>query len=363
MAKKKGSKRKTTPPSPVSTLPPIARRTVPGARARRTKRSEGSDATTELENQQGRSCDDIRVLPTSTSVIFARAEVAVHELMSQLKQDPRVHFVDVGYKISGNTRQWELAVRVHVFEKSDKDPIPRTACNGSIRTDVIRSKFESAATSGDGISSDQGGNGTLSMVVKVPGGRPIDRLKYLTCAHVITPSAPIPFTNVKKLPAGANLGQLVDISSNRFALTAEIDAAIFDSNQAIVGGSFDNYPAIYQPTSIGEVTQACVAQELRVYKLGNATGGRSGLIDCRGAIYQDIRLDTGISTKDHFLVRSLPNMPPFAATGDSGSAVVSERGQLLGIVRGVTTVDSDGPRTVVTPISRIIARMGFEVVV
>lgn len=307
----------------------------------------------------------IRVMDPSPDVLFARAHYAFQELLPQIKRDRRVKFVDVGYKFTGGDLQPDIAVRIHVYEKSDTNPIPSSCCHGRVRTDVIRSRFVNAVSeidSGDGIVS-AGGSGTLSMGVKMPGTNEENQWMLMTCAHVVsngTPSLDTPVLN-----SGGNdfVGLLTDIGPDYFEQSDDLDVAIFVSSNSIPAserGRFDHLQV--RPRTIADPTTDDVARRVRVFKYGGATQNTVGVIDSGMPLFRDIPLEGSVLAKDHFLVDSLTAGQPFATRGDSGAAVVTEDGRLIGIVRGVATTGADSMRAVITPMSRIAGRFGFTIV-
>ena len=365
MAKKKAANvsKRGSPPSKRPAPRVGTRGGTPNKKTNRKKRSPESEKTVPYPEQTEGSV--IRVLAPSADVLFARARLALKEILSKVRKDPLSHFVDIGYKFTNGEVQPDIAIRLHVSEKQNADPIPKTCCDGQIRTDVITTGFIVAASeidAGDSLASD-GGAGTLAMGVRMPGGNANTQWMFLTCAHVATTSQAIsPGVHPSfRDSAGDLIGTLFNASSTYFENSSEYDVAIFPSANTIPPserGKFDNYPV--RPRAVADPTAEDVINRTVVYKYGGATGLTTGVIDSNGVLFGDIPLDNGLLATDHFLVRSSAPAP-FAIKGDSGSAVLSADGRLLGMIRAVTQEGAGNARAVVTKMSSIQARFGFDI--
>lgn len=256
---------------------------------------------------------------------------AVEDLLKR----PGVTGVDTGFKIIGGQRTDQIVIRVFVQEKKnvpEAERIPQTI-NG-VPTDVIQcdpkllNGFLNPVQGGLIIEDSNSKHGTGGMVV-FNGLRGVGQPMLLTCHHVVAgidgrlrpgsamfqPNPPNP-----PFPPDRRVG-LVD----RGLFNGVVDAAVVSINWPGISGQ------ILDIGPIKGVNQATL--NMRVRKHGGTTNLTIGTVT---GIDADLLLagPTGVTrfTNQISIAGDPVTSPTFALPGDSGSVVINETGNVIGMV-------------------------------
>jgi len=256
---------------------------------------------------------------------------AVEDLLKR----PGVTGVDTGFKIIGGQRTDQIVIRVFVKEKKnvpEAERIPQTI-NG-IATDIIQSDpqllngFLNPVQGGLIIEDSNNRQGTGGMVV-FNGFRGVGQPMMLTCHHVVADTdghlvrgsvmyQPNPLK--PPFPPERRVG-IVD----RGLFNGVVDAAVVSINWPDISG---------QILDIGPIKGIDHATlNMRVRKHGGATNLTTGTVT---GIDADLLIanPTGITrfTNQITIEGDQVTNPRFALPGDSGSVVVNETGNVVGLV-------------------------------
>ena len=349
-----------------STQPPVATREfTPTPAAPLVVPSESVAPTdsfalfSNLESVRG----DIRLMPVTRQVAMARAKMALRSHLEEFQKLPGFQFADIGYKYVNGQPTESIAVRIHVDQKVDNAvDFPSRLMDGLVVTDVMDGRYVSANLPAGSIilsKGNPGKQGVMGLTVRV---RMNSRkaTAFLTCAHVMSPTIGPTRFEVHNL-AGTLVG-FGTTEAGFYILNEHADAAVFSQ----AGGFISNDPGFATlPPGVGsiagfrEVSDSDI--ESTVYRMNIASGSWvPGVIVSTMA---DPFIGTG-QVFDHLLIRAA-QPGPFALQGDSGSAVVSQDGFVVGIIRAVSDEQAPGfepskHRTVATRISNVQSLLNVE---
>ncbi len=280
--------------------------------------------------------------------------------MEYLRQRPGFQFADVGYKYIQHERTDFIAVRIYVDRKRDDDGIIEKTCyHEFVPTDVIECRFEKAVAqtnAGDKLRSDgNAGFGTLGMGVDYFGTP-----HFLTCAHVVSDQQP-PSTAVNYVTDINNtlVGRSKNSDDGFYRYDGSFDLALLLPSNFVATDELGLFkyplePGLAKPTRISNVGSTDLLRP--VYKIGAKTGLRRGHIDSVDP--GPIPIADSPDALNHIVIVSNSSQQPFAEPGDSGSVVITDNGEIIGMVRAVQIGTRE--RTVVTRMFEIAASFGIN---
>lgn len=288
------------------------------------------------------------------------------KVKNQLKKLPNVTGVGVGYRILRRERTKEICIRVYVRKKvplnelDEQEVIPPEV--EGIRTDVIEGKFH---IQGPPVSSFQSRRnpliGGLSIInTRIPdsagtlGGTVFDNITrkdmilsnwhvlcWIGCEvgdYIIQPGS---------FDGGTNSDVVATLFRSR--LTSRVDAAIAVLtgerflDQQVLG--FRRFEGINDPT-LG----------MSVKKGGRTTGNTTGqIVD----VSADINIEgypTGTRTFTNQLVIETGTNQPFSQRGDSGSLILDNQNQVVGLLFA-----GNGNQTIANKISDVINALDIDI--
>ena len=303
-------------------------------------------------------------MPSDTERIIRIKQAAEAELLGR----PGVVGVDVGLKYVAGERTDEIVIRVHVTQKGEvpaEQRIPETI--DGVRTDVLEGRYEQLSDSKmfrpvvGGISIGptvglQGKTGTLGVIVT---DNATQYRLALTNHHVLFDGRETESLNVSQPSAGdlPPFGLIIG-SSSRSKYNEKVDAALVTLNSPVTRGCWvaDMSPV----TGTGEPELAMTVQ-----KRGRTTEWTYGTIDGVNGTFTQPGSQGTLTMTGQFSIAADPvrTGTVFAAGGDSGSAIVTEGGQVIGLLHG-GSVSGNTTRGWATPISVVLREldvtMGLE---
>lgn len=297
-----------------------------------------------------KTAEYLRMLEKSPEVAYAAARAALEKFRGKLMALPGVLSVDVGMKRQHGQFTRLFAIRVHVDQKRPSEAVPPREqippfCD-NIPTDVLEGRFKQLSAGGvrpgggDMVIDPIGRQGTLGIGVRSRNFG--NRERYLTCAHVISPTNDVTVPTTMRDRAGNVIGVANPNSSaskkDNWDLSPFVDCALITPpNPGFVrvriprGGADD-------PVVMRLPVPADAAQGVQAWKVGAMTMVKTfGKIV---SIHASVPLETGLVTIDQIEVSTAG----FAEEGDSG-AILSVNNEALGIIRAVL-----GSRVIACPL-------------
>ncbi len=290
---------------------------------------------------------------------------------ADLLQRPGVTGVDVGYKYVGGQKTDEIVIRVHVAEKKDvssDEKIPDSV--HGVKTDVLENRFVPASDTDShdpilgGISIGpfrllDGGSvyGTLGAIVidQNSQARMLLSNYHVLCVNEGWKDQISHWKNIVQPEMQPNFFKPREIAKiEKGILNKEMDAAV---------ARLQNVDYVCEIQDIGPITgTADPLIDMAVRKRGRTTGLTYGTItglEWKGPL--DYGHGVGKQTlEDQILIyRDEKRSARFGDEGDSGSVVVNENGQVIGLL--IATSETTG---VATPIKVVLdglnVRMALE---
>jgi hypothetical protein len=261
-----------------------------------------------------------------------------------------VHGVGIGHKEVGGQETDETSIIVYVDEKKENVPddekIP-SEING-IRTDVkkgggtavphsmdlnIYNPLRGGIAIGRIVGNGQIEVGTLGAIVK---GNHDNKIKLLSSFHVLSVSTTWKEGDPISQPAGNQANIVAHLEKAR--LTGNVDAAV-----AIVANPSNTLPIIEgiqgSVRGVINIDELWMQKKTHVRKRGITTGPTEGEIkDISATISFNYGhgIPPGWQLSDQILIQP----PSFSAGGDSGSAIVDDSGNILGMIAGGNALGS-----------------------
>jgi hypothetical protein len=296
---------------------------------------------------------------------------ATHE--AHLLSQPGVTGIDIGYKYVGGRKTDEIVIRVHVREKRAVPPeqqVPTTL--DGIKTDVLQEEFKALADD-QTYPILQGGicfGLIASMKVGTFGAVVIDNATgtrmLLTNYHVLCHSDGTWKQNeLVTQPGDLSVKTIGPLTRAVFdGGTTKENAGVLDAAGAGIeggSGSLPRRPHKNWIAEIGPVPGGTDSLDGVLRKRGRTTGLTSGTLDGSQGTYQLDYSDEGLGfrwLKDQIKIAPGPGTTTFADKGDSGSVVVNENNEIVGLIVGGAV-----NKGVATPIASVLTGMDVSIAV
>ena len=268
----------------------------------------------------------------SPELFYAEARRVFEKYKEEILSHPDVISADVGMKMCNGCSTRELAICIYVEKKVPLDTMDESRRipedYDGIPSDVQDCMFRlisSGPRGGDRIRVGTSSLGTLGTGVIAQDGF----ARYVTCAHVISPTNEIVNDTPVLDQSGNKIGTAGSTKGLDWTYSTRLDCALIrpteDSDVPVTIPDPDN------PIRIREVTEADMMREVVCWHIGATSGKQMGYIV---SIDANPPILDGTLAEDHIKITT-KNQTAFARDGDSGS-ILCIGDCAIGIVRAVT---------------------------
>ncbi len=298
---------------------------------------------------------------------------------ADLLKRPGVTAVDVGYKYVGGQKTDQIAIRVHVAEKKNVSPdqkIPETI--DGVKTDVLQNQFVLQAVTMP--ETDIQPQLDAQFYDPLQGGISIGPCRAVNGFIFAGTLGAIVFDNASNTPMMLSNFHVMCIDNgwqvgDTMVQSSRIDGGTCPNNvvgtlqRASLGGQVDC--AVASITARGHASSivdigpvdgtANVALGMAVRKRGRTTELTFGTVD---SISRTVSLDYGDGLGNVTLSNQIgvqvdsTRSTKFSDHGDSGSVVVNDAGQVIGLLFAGST---DGTSSIVNPIQSVLNALNISI--
>lgn len=306
----------------------------------------------------------------SAQAVMDHIELSAHEIALRALTEHKSEIMSIDNVVSvgvGHTQEREYCIEVGtegILAKPLPDSFYISLPNGMVRPVPVCVQDYGKVEALLSIESSslimhamrKGNSGAAGCFVKKPGQ---DEVYLLTCFHVVLPPdwpVSTPYSKlsnggsheIQMTPSGEKIGELQEGIRNVW-----LDAAIIKLESPDNKMPVSDMLAMESPTRVYQVTANAIKNTDAVL-LGSVSGRRVGVVTSVNHSVCISYPEDKWELQDLFSIQSYDGRP-FSKKGDSGSLVVTPKGDILGIV-----VAGNAKRTYAIPISRILARFNLE---